>query len=34
MSDRLSPVDAAWLHMEEPTDPMTVVAVLTFTVIG
>lgn len=30
MSDRLSPVDAAWLHMEEPTDPMTVVAVLTF----
>lgn len=30
MRHHLSPVDAAWLHMESPTEPMTVCAVLSF----
>lgn len=30
MSDSLSFVDAAWLHMDEPTNPMTVTALLWF----
>ena len=30
MREPLSPVDAAWLHMEEPVNPMTVSAVLWF----
>ncbi len=30
MREPMSPVDAAWFHMEEPTDPMTVTATLWF----
>ena len=32
MSETMAPVDTAWLHMEHPADPMTVVAVLWFAV--
>jgi len=32
MPETMAPVDAAWLRMEDPADPMTVVAALWFAV--